>query len=221
MVAFYSEQYETVNPPTRLAHDNFYPRVANKIGSGKVIDVGCGLGYLLSRIEQPAGSLYGMDVGLGALKVARQWVENGNFCLGDVTNIPYQSDSFDYMLSTEVLEHLTVEQGAKAAGECYRVLKPGGVAIFTVPNGKGVMGDYFNAHIRFFSIEAVTALIKDAGFEIVSLQKFGLYLPLVSRLIGFIYNAQGKYVPVTPMLNWNMPEFLSMSFLIECRKPTK
>jgi hypothetical protein len=41
----------------------------------------------------------------------------------------------------------------------------------------------------------------------------------VSRFISFVYNALGLYVPVTPVLNINVPEFLSMAFFIECRKP--
>lgn len=218
MTAFYSEEYETAKLPTKLAPDNFYPRLVKKIGTGKVLDVGCGLGYLLSRVNLPAGLLYGMDVGPGALRVARSWIAGGHFCLGDVTSIPYQSGNFDYLVCTEVLEHLTVKQGTAAVRECYRVLRPGGVALFTVPNGKGVLGDYFCAHIRFFSFKSITTLIKEAGFEVISGQKFGLYIPLVSRFIAFVYNAQGRYVPVTPMLNLNVPESLSLTFLIECRK---
>jgi ubiquinone/menaquinone biosynthesis C-methylase UbiE len=218
MIAFYAEQYQSVEPPARLAPDNFYPRVVKRIGNGKVLDVGCGLGYLLSRVKLPKELLYGMDVGPGALKVAREWVGGGNFWLANVTNIPCQSATFDYLVCTEVLEHLTAGQGELAVRECFRVLKPGGTALFTVPNGRGVLGDYFCAHIRFFSFASVTGLLRAVGFEVVSGQKFGLYLPLVSRFIGFVYNAQKKYVPVTPMLNLNVPEFLSLTFFIECRK---
>jgi len=219
MTAFYSEQYETAKPPTKLAPDNFFPRLVKKIGNGKVLDVGCGLGYLLSRVKLPAGLLYGMDVGPGALRVARSWVAGGNFCLGDATSIPYRPGSFDYLVCTEILEHLTVEQGAEAVKEYYRVLRPGGVALITVPNGKGVLGDYFSAHIRFFSFESFTTLIKEGGFEVISGKKFGLYIPLVSRFIGFVHTALGRYIPYPPMLNIEIPESLCTSFFIECQKP--
>jgi ubiquinone/menaquinone biosynthesis C-methylase UbiE len=219
MTEFYTEEYETAVLPTRFAPDNYYPRVVERVGYGKVLDAGCGLGYLLSRLKLPAELLYGIDVGPGALKVAKAWVEGGNFCLGDVTKIPYESNTFDYLTCTEILEHLPEEMGEDAVRECYRVLKPGGVALFTVPNGKGVLGGYFCAHVRFFTFKSITNLLKGAGFEVFSGQKFGLYIAMVSRFISFIYNALGLYVPVTPVLNINVPEFMSMAFFIECRKP--
>jgi ubiquinone/menaquinone biosynthesis C-methylase UbiE len=221
MTEFYADEYEDSQVPARLAPDNFYPRIINRIKNGtceKVLDVGCGLGYLLSRLNIPAESRYGIDAGPGALKVARSLVINGNICLADVRQIPFKSNSFDYLVCTEVLEHFNPENGDAVVRECHRVLKPAGTAIFTVPNGQGVMGNYFNAHVRFFKFGVITGVLRNAGFEIIARQKFGLYLPFISRFLGFIYNAQKRYVPVTPMVNVELPEFLSMTFLIECRK---
>ncbi|HMS32097.1 MAG TPA: class I SAM-dependent methyltransferase [Candidatus Saccharibacteria bacterium] len=49
----------------------------------------------------------------------------------DITSLNYPSNSFDLVLHSETLEHL--EDPAKAIGECLRILKPGGICIFTTP----------------------------------------------------------------------------------------
>ena len=49
----------------------------------------------------------------------------------DITKLSYPSKSFDLVLHSEVLEH--VEDTAKALAECRRILKPGGICLFTVP----------------------------------------------------------------------------------------
>lgn len=49
----------------------------------------------------------------------------------DLTNIPFKNNTFDIVISEDVFEH--IENYSKAFLEIYRVLKPGGVHIFTVP----------------------------------------------------------------------------------------
>lgn len=49
----------------------------------------------------------------------------------DLMNTPFDSNLFDYIVSTEVFEH--IPNPYKAFGEIYRILKPGGSHIFTVP----------------------------------------------------------------------------------------
>lgn len=49
----------------------------------------------------------------------------------DITKIQFGDDTFDTLICNHVLEH--VPEDAKAISECYRVLKPGGIAFFSVP----------------------------------------------------------------------------------------
>ena len=49
----------------------------------------------------------------------------------DITAIGFADESFDFLLCNHVLEH--VPDDAKAMSECYRVLKQGGIGIFSVP----------------------------------------------------------------------------------------
>lgn len=49
----------------------------------------------------------------------------------DITNLSYKDSSFDLILHSEVLEHVTDPH--QALKECRRVLKPGGICLFTIP----------------------------------------------------------------------------------------
>jgi 2-polyprenyl-3-methyl-5-hydroxy-6-metoxy-1,4-benzoquinol methylase len=201
-----------------------YKRVAERIGGGKVIDVGCGQGYLFLELLSRRSNnldLYGIDIGEFDIQRAKNWIEGGKFCLADGQSIPYKPDTFDELVCTEVLEHLPKEQGDNTVSECYRVLKPGGVAIFSVPNGKGVAGKSDPHHIRHFTFKSITGLLEKAGFEIIYGQKVGLYIPFISRFLELLNGMTRNRLPLISFLDIDVPESLSMSFFIGCGKPLK
>jgi 2-polyprenyl-3-methyl-5-hydroxy-6-metoxy-1,4-benzoquinol methylase len=211
---------ETGLPVVKPEFDWLFERMAKKAVEGKSLDVGCQSAYMFTKFQTPRESLYGIDVTPGPLKVAAQNLKGANFCQADATRIPYKSNSFEYLFCTEVLEH--IPNGEAVIQDCYRVLKPGGSAFFTVPNGQGVAGKYMVAHIRFFTYQSLTNILKETGFEIVSGKKYGLYIPFVSSFSVMFSYILGRRLPFNSFL-WKlrMPEFLSVTFFIECRKPVK
>jgi len=65
--------------------------------------------------------------------------------LMDVQNIPFEDNTFDIVFCNHVLEH--VEDDKKAMQELYRILKPGGLGIFQVPQDVNLQITYENASI--------------------------------------------------------------------------
>ncbi len=200
------------------AEEHIYRKVVNNMGHGTALDVGCGLGRLLLRLHSRGNlsALYGIDMSQGAVSLAKMLVPEANICAGDVKNMPFSSDTFDYVICTEVLEHI---DGDGVIQECYRVLKPGGVALITVPNGSGASGKYFPYHIRLFSLSSIVNALKAAGFEIILAHKFGLYIPVLTCLAESISVALRRNLPLAPKLNVRVPEFLATHFFIKCQKP--
>lgn len=127
------------------------------------------------------------------------------------------SDSFDYVTTTDVPEHIA---GDDALRECYRVLKQKGTALFIVPNGKGAWSKATN-RVRFFTFESFVAFVQQAGFEIVSACQFGFYIPFITHLFEVVSYAVGRKLPFSNSLNIKVPEFLVSGFFIECRKPNE
>ncbi|MFN2328096.1 MAG: class I SAM-dependent methyltransferase [Chromatocurvus sp.] len=79
--------------------------------------------FLLRNAGSVTGSEYFADVAPGAWKGAIQ--------CQDVQALTHASDSFDICTSTEVFEH--VPDDARGFSEIHRVLRPGGIFVFTVP----------------------------------------------------------------------------------------
>ena len=198
-----------------------YRRVAERIGQGRVLDVGCGPGYLYLNLPAHNVGLYGIDLCKVDVYRAKNYVDKGDFSIADGRHIPYRSDTFDYVVCSEVLEHLPADMGDRVMEECYRVLKPFGRAIFTVPNGSGIAGRAHHQHLRQFTFKSLVSLLDSTGFQIIDGKKVGLYIPFVSRFLELVNGATGRRLPIVPSLNIAVPEPLSISFFIECRKLTE
>ncbi len=60
--------------------------------------------------------------------------------LNAAKNFPFQDNTFDYIFSEHMIEHINREQGADMLKECYRVLKPGGVLRVATPDLDAFLG---------------------------------------------------------------------------------
>jgi SAM-dependent methyltransferase len=96
--------------------------------------------------------------------------------------LPYKENTFDSALSTCVLEHL--EEPQIAIDECFRVLKPGGYTIFSVPfiwHVHEAPRDFFR-----YSKYGLEYLFKKSGFEIVEIDALSGFWVTFGQL--FMYN---------------------------------
>lgn len=94
----------------------------------KVLDVGSGNGYVLSKYATEGAEVFGIDITEAGIDLCLKRFEymglNGNFQVADAQAIPFPDDTFDCVCSMGVLHHVPDTQ--KALSEIYRVLKPGG-----------------------------------------------------------------------------------------------
>ena len=94
----------------------------------KLLDIGCGEGVLLSLIQQKTkASVVGLDPETKSFNP----INNLKIIKGSAYKLPFKSNSFDYVISTEVIEHLA--RVNKYLSEIKRVLKSSGSAIITTP----------------------------------------------------------------------------------------
>lgn len=106
--------------------DKFLPERGDGL---TMLDVGCGTGYHLNRYRERGFELSGMDGSEEMLRQARLLNPEIEFQQGDVEELPFPDDSFDFVMCVEVLRYLP--DIAPCVAEINRVLKPGGTALVT------------------------------------------------------------------------------------------
>ncbi|HEX5438190.1 MAG TPA: methyltransferase domain-containing protein [Gemmatimonadaceae bacterium] len=146
-----------------------------------VLDIGCRDGGL--RHFLPSDVRYqGMDI---AEEFANEHVLIQDIALG----APFADESFDYVFCIEVLEH--VHEPWRALGEMRRVLRPGGVAVLSVPNPYHVKEIIWNVfriadrqgHIHSWTRQTMTAFGEMAGFRLDATGGTYLHPPIPSTAL--------------------------------------
>lgn len=109
----------------------FTARTISTLDARRIIDIGCGPGYLLAML--PGYDRLGVDTDPEALEAARALNPDVEFVHQSGTRIPVPDQSFDVAVLSEVIEHVGDENKRPVIDEAHRVLTGGGYLIFTAP----------------------------------------------------------------------------------------
>ena len=129
------QKYKNPNPVQHWLIVRFYTAILEllvKINYGSLLDAGCGEGLSIQKImsENHDFHIYGMDLSLPAIKLAKNLHNQLIFIQGNVLNLPFKDKSFELVICLEVLEHL--ERPEQGLSELLRV--SGGFILLSVPN---------------------------------------------------------------------------------------
>ena len=147
----------------------------------KILDIGVGTGEDLVVIKR-FGDVYAIDVDENALNlVSTKHVAEKKY--GDICNIPYSDNEFDVVVCFDVLEH--IEKDQKAVDEIYRVLKPGGYFVFTVPafNSLYSCHDKVLQHFRRYNKKTIAQILKKFEKKELAYWFFFLFIPAAFQRI--------------------------------------
>ncbi|HEX2269878.1 MAG TPA: class I SAM-dependent methyltransferase [Pyrinomonadaceae bacterium] len=106
-----------------------------------VLDLGCGEG-VLALLKRKGVYLAGVDFSPELVDLARS---NGydTACVGQVTQLPFATASFDYVVSLDLLGHIAFDEKDALLAEIKRVLKPDGVTMHGIESlNRELHGDY-------------------------------------------------------------------------------
>jgi arsenite methyltransferase len=93
----------------------------------KVLDIGSGPGFLADEMAAevgPEGAVHGVDPSESMLAIARRRESSAQYALGDAVSLPFDDETFDAAIATQVYEY--VPDMPAALAEVRRVLRPGG-----------------------------------------------------------------------------------------------
>lgn len=96
-------------------------------GNGDALDLGCGNGKTVSTLLDMGYRVTGIDFSETAVDMCRKsFGDSAVFETCDVTDLPFDDSSFDYVTAVHILEHIDDANMPLAASEIVRVLRPGG-----------------------------------------------------------------------------------------------
>lgn len=175
-------------------HDRQLKQSAAEYLSGHLIDIGCGI----KPYKDLLAPYITEHIGVDHQNTLHDKSNIDRF--GTAYDIPAEDGEFDCALCSTVLEHL--EEPELALKECHRVLKRGGVAIYSVPfiwHLHEEPRDFYR-----FSKYGLKYLFEKVGFEIIEIKALSGFWITFGQL--FVYNIYRfnrgplKYIPVIPVL---------------------
>ncbi len=125
--------------------------------SGHALVNGCGVGMYLYHMAEKSGHIVGLDIDFERLQQAKK--HDNRLINGAGEKLPFPDNTFDLILSHEVLEHVADDQ--LAVNEIVRTLRPGGRLVLFCPN-RGypfeTHGVYWQGRYHFGNIPLVNYL---------------------------------------------------------------
>jgi len=196
------------------------------IGNEKVLDYGCGLGFAYQRrLVGTVKNYTGADVASVAMENAKSKGLDVVRIAPDTGRIDLPDNTFNGAVCVEVFEHLF--DPLASAREIFRVLKPGGAFVATVPNfgyhawrllallraqvpsepENKTLNRFNGVHIRYFSRLMFKRLFRDAGFVDVKVGSFD------DSSIWDVFFAAGHFATISQFAREKFPSPLHMRFL--------
>ena len=155
-----------------------------KLSTSKILDAGCGYGYISFELAKRGYKTIGLDSNPKKLSVGKSlfgsYSSNLNLLKGSIYHLPFKNNEFDICLCLEVLEHL--KDASQALKELARVIKKRGFLIISFPE-KEADRKIFKLldHLRpGYSIEEIIKIVKPIGFRLT------LLLPYPKTVLGKI-----------------------------------
>lgn len=125
----YSDVYDDYwKRPDRVGESSFEDpaplarQILTTCGSGRILDIGCGMGALVREFLKQGANAYGVDVSSVAITYCNGFMP-GRFQTASILALPFPDYSFDTLVSTDCLEHLSPEDVALALVEMHRVCR--------------------------------------------------------------------------------------------------
>ena len=161
-----------------------------------VLDVGCGTGANLIALNDLAAKPVGIDFAPQAVRFCRTRGLSRT-AVASALMIPFGAESFDVVVSCDVLCHSSIRDKSVALREMHRVLRTGGLVFLNLPAYQWLFSSHDEAYQqdRRFTRAAVLKLLRANGFEPVTATYWNSFLfpaAAVARLWRNLRNPEGS-----------------------------
>jgi SAM-dependent methyltransferase len=167
-----------------------------------VLDAGCGAGVEVVRFARGGARIVGVDLSERAIELARHNLAaqglTAALVVGDAEALPVASETVDLVYAHGLVQYAADDR--RAVAECYRVLRPGGTAIFQVYNRRSWLNalskimrtplEHEDAPVlRRYSAPEFRALVSPFASVDLIFERFPVKSRLHKGWKGAVYNA--------------------------------
>lgn len=202
--------YDESMPAHVIGHylDKRVRYVADHCEPGSGLDVGCGTGVLAQRLADEGFRMSGVDPSQGMLDVAAERAPAVATKRGYGTELPFDDDSFDLVLSVATMHHIAEPAGVHATLiEMVRVARPGGAVLVWDHNPRNPYWKRLMAKVpqddgteRLIPESEVLGGLRAGGAEIVTSAQLGFVPDFVPASLLGVATALERVVESTPLL---------------------
>lgn len=181
--------------------------------AGRALDVGCGSGGNSAAVRDLGWDVVGVDMSPASVHAAQ--ARGLDVLRGDARRLPFADGTFDLVLSTDAWEHV-VEDDLVAA-EAWRVLRPGGRLLVSVPSGMDLWSghDLALGHHRRYERDELIALAEGAGFRVDHTFGWNVLLRPVARARrSKRTECASEMEPVNPVVNFCLRMLLRLESVL-------
>ena len=157
--------------------------VQNGLIAGRLLDVGCGNGRHLVYFSQCGYQVSGFDSSPSALKLSLEWLSrekfSGSVFRADSRRVfPLSGNSFDVLISTQVIHHALLETVLFTISEITRVVRSGGYILITVPVLiETTDGERDWEEIEYHTFVPLSGTEQGLSHHLFTLEELGEYFP--------------------------------------------
>ena len=175
--------------------------LTSKIEGKKVLDLGCGPGRLGQAVEAKRAQVIFFDLNRNYLKNIK-----GERVLGDATKLPFSNRAFDYLISTDVLEHIPPLKREALLYEMARTTKEKMVFTFSTLSKNSFGVKIFEVWFRIFKISYPEWYVEHNAFPVPTVN----FVKKVCRESGLkILSLKSYYGVIGMMLKGSVTTFLT------------
>jgi 2-polyprenyl-3-methyl-5-hydroxy-6-metoxy-1,4-benzoquinol methylase len=189
-------------PPAEGCHHKYLiPEILHVLrgeGVKRVFDLGCGNGFVADLLEKHGYDVTGVDPSDDGIRLARQYYPHLKLHQGSAyDDLAGTYGTYPIVISLEVVEHVYDPRFYSAT--LYSLLADGGLAVISTPYhgywknlALAVAGQmdrhhsplWDHGHIKFWSIETLRQLLREAGFKSIQFRRVGRIPPLAKSMIA-------------------------------------
>ena len=152
-------------------------RLLNVNSDSVFLDLGCGTGNYTAALQGAAKTLVGIDISKGMIEQAQAKFPEIHFICGDVTNLPFDSETFDGAFAIQLIHHLKKKE--MFLKEAHHVLRKGGCLAIHSCSHKQIRAFWFYHYFpkglevdlaRIPDSDRITLMLERAGFSNIGIE---------------------------------------------------